>query len=64
MFKSKKITVKIRTVYGADLVYPVCEQAQQFAALSNTRTLTHRTIALIKSLGYTVQVLNTLPATL
>lgn len=63
MFK-KKIQVTIKTVYGNDLVYPICNQAKMFAQLANTTTLTHRTIGMIKSLGYTVEVLNLLPSTL
>lgn len=50
------ITVKIKSVYGNELVYPVCEQAMRFCMLTETKTLTSRHITVIKSLGYTIAV--------
>jgi hypothetical protein len=51
---SKQITVEIKTVYGNELIYPICDQAKLFAELAGTKTLTLRQISLIKQLGYTV----------
>ena len=45
--------IEIKSVYGQDKVYPVCEKAQIIASLSGTKTLTPETIALAKLLGYT-----------
>jgi hypothetical protein len=50
------ITVKITQNYGVEAIYPVCEAALTFARLAGTKTLTRSTIALIKRLGYTVNV--------
>jgi hypothetical protein len=51
-----EIIVKITQNYGTEAIYPVCEAAQTFARLAGTKTLTRGTIALIKRLGYTVNV--------
>jgi hypothetical protein len=50
------ITVRIANNYGNRVVYPVCQCAHTFAELAGTTTLTDRTISLIKSLGYTIDV--------
>lgn len=50
------ITVRIANNYGNRVVYPVCKYAHTFAELAGTTTLTDRTISLIKSLGYTIDV--------
>ena len=50
------IQVKIKTVYGNEVIYPVCATAQAFAELARQKTLTSREIALIKRLGYTIEV--------
>ena len=45
--------IEIKSVYGQDKIYPVCETAQIIASLSGNSTLTPVTIALAKQLGYT-----------
>lgn len=50
------IKVKIKTVYGNDLIYPVCEHAKNFARLAGTKTLAQRDIAIIKALGFGIAV--------
>jgi len=50
------ITVKVRNNYGKRVIYPVCQSALCFADIAGTSTLTPPTIALIKQLGYEVQV--------
>ena len=52
----KEITVRITKNYGVEVIYPVCENAQVFAQIAGTRTLTKETIDKIKRLGYTVNV--------
>jgi predicted aconitase len=49
-----QITVKVKNVYGAEKIYPICEQAQIFAAMTGCKTLTDVTISYIKKLGYKV----------
>jgi len=50
------ITVKVTNNYGSRAVYPVCRAGKMFAMIAGTVTLTDPTIALIKQLGYEVQV--------
>ena len=49
-----QITVKRKSVYGEEKIYPVCEAAQTFASIAGTKTLTTETISRIKKLGYRV----------
>ena len=50
------ITVKIKNIYGNETVYPVCDTAQTFAKMLNTKTLTREALKHIKALGYSIQV--------
>ena len=49
-------TVKITKNYGVEAIYPVYEASQTVAQIAVTKTLTRNTIALMKRLGYDVQV--------
>jgi|TARA_Y100000114_G_scaffold68892_1_gene63141 hypothetical protein len=52
-----KIIVRIKNVYGKDLIYPVCEKAKAFATIQGGKTLTNRTInTLINELGYDLRL--------
>jgi len=51
-----RITVRIKNNYGQDVIYPVCGNADKFAWIAGTKTLTADTIRLIKSLGYEIDV--------
>ena len=51
-----EITVKIKSVYGTDKVYPVGDRAKMFASIADTVTLTSYTIDKIKALGYMIIV--------
>ncbi len=51
-----EILVKIGNNYGNEVIYPVCDDAQVFAAIAGTKTLTAGTIAAIKRLGYKINV--------
>jgi hypothetical protein len=51
-----EIIVTIKSVYGRDLIYPICSQARIFASIADTETLTPYAIDRIKSLGYRVKV--------
>jgi hypothetical protein len=50
-----KITVEVKTVYGEERIYPVCENARIFAALVKQTTLTRHNLAHIKQLGYAIE---------
>lgn len=50
------IQVQVKSVYGNEVVYPVCDKAKLFAKLAGTRTLTTASIEVIKALGYTLEV--------
>jgi len=50
-----KITVKLDKNYGAWVVYPVCQQAQLFAAIAGTKTLKKQTLKLLQKLGYEIE---------
>lgn len=50
------ITVSIKSVYGVQTIYPVCERGQLFAQLAGTKTLTPRALELIEQLGFDVHV--------
>jgi hypothetical protein len=49
-----EIKVKLKNVYGQDLVYPVCSKAKVFAQIAGTTTLTPETLSKITLLGYEV----------
>lgn len=53
---SLKIIIKKKTVYGNELFYPVCENSKKFCKLTNKKTLDHRDIELIRSLGFEVSL--------
>jgi endonuclease IV len=52
----KTYTVEIRDVYGKQTVYPVCDTAHTFAALTGCKTLTDLALMRINSLGYTMVI--------
>ena len=49
-----EIIVLEKSVYGQDLIYPICDKAKAFAELLGTKTLTKQAIHGIKKLGYKV----------
>ena len=55
-----KIVITIREVFGMPKAYPVCKQAELFARIAGTATLTSQTLALVAKLGYEVELVNTL----
>jgi hypothetical protein len=50
------ITVRVTNNFGNRAIYPVCNDAQTFAELAGTTTLTDDSIRLVKDLGYEVQI--------
>ena len=51
-----KITIERRDQYGAAVFHPVCQTAKAFAAIAKTKTLTPDALALIKGMGYEIEV--------
>ena len=49
------ITVKVKNVYGQDLIYPADDNAQRFAQLTGKKTFTKYDLRLIRELGYEVR---------
>lgn len=49
-------TMSIRTHYGTQYIYPVCETAQNLARLTGKKTFSHSDIKTIKALGYSINV--------
>ena len=47
-----ELKVKIKDVYGQELVYPACRLSRSFAALTQCKTLTRHAMDEIKSMGY------------
>jgi hypothetical protein len=52
--RQMEITVRRKTLYGNDVVYPVCDTAKNLTMLGDTKTLTQRQIGIIKALGYKI----------
>tara|TARA_R110000764_G_scaffold172361_2_gene259240 strand:+ start:517 stop:702 length:186 start_codon:yes stop_codon:yes gene_type:complete len=53
---SNRITIKFKDVYGNRLVYPVCDNAQHFANIAGTKTLSDATLKTIISMGYDIRL--------
>lgn len=51
-----KLQVEIKTVYGKDLIYPVCEKSKQLAKLLKTTTLTAEAVNVAKLLNVEFEV--------
>ena len=57
----KYLYVEQKTVYGTELVYPICERSKTLAKLCGTKTLTEKHINLIEKLGYVFRNYDTVP---
>ena len=53
------ITVKIKSVYGVEKVYPACENSRRFSEIAGTKTLTEHTLRHIKAMGISVEITDT-----
>ena len=51
-----KITVERRDQYGAPVYHPADDAAKAFARIARTKTLTPDALALIRALGYEIEV--------
>ena len=53
---TKSIKVRVKSQYGQQRIFPVCDTAKLFARLTNSKILSQGEIAVIKQLGYTIEV--------
>lgn len=51
-----KITLERRDQYGAPVYHPIDDAAKAFARIAKTKTLTPDALALIRALGYEIEV--------
>ncbi len=51
-----ELTVKIKNVYGADLVYAACPKSELLLGLTGHKTFSPHHIAKMKALGYSFTV--------
>lgn len=49
-----QIFILVKRVYGNTTFYPLCENAELFSRIAGTTTLTRKTLAHIKELGYEI----------
>ena len=52
---TRVMLVRIKNVYGNELIYPACGTAQTFANLIGAKTFNKTQLRMIQSLGYTIQ---------
>ena len=51
---NRSILIEVKQSYGRPVIYPACNNAETFARLAGTKTLTASTLELIEQLGYTI----------
>jgi hypothetical protein len=51
-----KITIERRDQYGAPVYHPIDDAAKAFARIAKTKTLTPDALAIIRALGYEIEV--------
>jgi hypothetical protein len=50
-----QLTVEIKSVYGVERIYAVCNNAKLITKLKQSKTLSKEDISILKELGYTIQ---------
>lgn len=51
-----EVTVKIKTVYGRETIYPACDITRTICQVAKRKTLSQFDINLLKHIGWTVNV--------
>lgn len=51
-----QITIRVRSIYGIETVYPACPAANLFAKIAGTKTLTPHALRDIAALGYEIKI--------
>ncbi len=54
-----QLALNIKSVYGKELIYPVCNGAKALARIAGTKTLSRNNIEDAKALGHTFVVVPT-----
>jgi len=47
------LIIELKTVYGNDLIYPVCDKAIKLCQITNQKTFSQFAIQKLKEVGYT-----------
>lgn len=51
-----EILVKVKSVYGKEYIYPVCDRSKLLCSLTGAKTFTVHALQTVRDLGYTVVV--------
>ena len=51
----QKIIVELKSVYGRELFYPICDNAKRFAKLAKSKTLLESDLLLIQLCGFDIE---------
>ena len=51
----QKIIVEIKSVYGRELFYPICDNSKRFAKLAKSKTLLESDLLLIQLCGFDIE---------
>lgn len=51
----RTLQLEVRTVYGRELIYPVCLQSQLLLALVNSKTFSPKHVRALINAGYTIE---------
>lgn len=55
-YKKPTIYVRIKNVYGREVIYPDCPLSVKFAEIAGTKTLGENTVRSILDMGYKIEV--------
>lgn len=53
---NKIVLIEIRSNYGKEAIYPANKEAELFADIAGTKTITRDALKSIKELGYLIEV--------
>jgi len=54
-----QITVEIKSVYGVERIYAVCNNAKLITKLKQSKTLSKEDISILRELGYRIETKQT-----
>lgn len=49
------IIIEVKTVYGIERIYPVCDNAKLFAFIAGTKTLSEENLRAVRKLGFEIE---------
>ena len=49
-----EIKVIVKSIYGNELIYPMCKTSNVFADIAKTKTLSRQVLRSLKDIGYTI----------